>query len=33
MDNFVDFGPTGEIDFEEQVCRFLVSNTLVTMLT
>jgi hypothetical protein len=34
MDNFVDFGPTGVVDFEEQVCHMLVSTSLViTMLT
>ena len=33
MDKFFNFGPTGVIDFEELVCRLLVSTTLVSMLT
>jgi hypothetical protein len=27
MDNFFDFGAAAEIDFEEQVCRFVILVT------
>jgi len=33
MDNFFDFGTAAGIDFEELVCRVLISITLITMLT
>lgn len=33
MDKFFDFGSTGVIDFEELVCRLLISTMLASMLT